>query len=96
MDIARDAVLHVARLARLELADDEVEPLARDLGRILDYVAELEELDTTAVPPTAHVALERAPLRPDGAEAGVPSTTALAEAPRSTAGGFAVPAIIDE
>lgn len=96
MAITRKDVLHVARLARLELRDDEVERMIRDLGGILDYVAELDELDTSNVAATSHVAVESAPLRPDEQAAGLSSDQALSEAPRTGDGSFAVPAFVEE
>jgi aspartyl-tRNA(Asn)/glutamyl-tRNA(Gln) amidotransferase subunit C len=52
--ITRDEVLHVARLARLELADDEVGRLQEQLSDILEAVSKVSELDLADVPPTAH------------------------------------------
>ena len=54
MAITRDEVLKVARLARLELADDEVARLTDELGAILDAVSKVSELDLSDVPPTSH------------------------------------------
>lgn len=54
MAITRDQVLHVARLARLDLGDDEVERLTLELSAILDAVSKVAELDLTGVPPTSH------------------------------------------
>ena len=54
MAITRDEVLHVARLAKLALRDDEVERLTRELGAILDAVSKVAELDLADVPPTSH------------------------------------------
>ena len=51
---AREDVLHVARLARLDLRDDEVEQLTRELGAILEAVGKVAELDLADVPPTSH------------------------------------------
>lgn len=96
MAITRETVLHVARLARLELADEEVSRMQRDLGNILGYVEQLASLSTEGVPETAHVAAERAPLRDDQAVHGFDQDTALGEAPRKTAGAFAVPGFVDE
>lgn len=96
MPITRETVLHVARLARLELAPAEVEKLQEDLGKILGYVGELAQLSIDGVPETAHVAAERAPFRPDAPAPSLDTTAALGEAPRSADGGFAVPAFVDE
>jgi aspartyl-tRNA(Asn)/glutamyl-tRNA(Gln) amidotransferase subunit C len=54
MAISRDEVLHVARLARLALRDDELERLTRDLDAILGAVSKVSELDLESVPPTSH------------------------------------------
>ena len=54
MGIERDDVLHVARLARLDLRDDEIERLTRELAAILDAVGKVGELDLSDVPPTSH------------------------------------------
>ena len=54
MAITRDEVLHVARLARLALTDEEVERLTAELGAILDAVSKVDELDLDDVPPTSH------------------------------------------
>ena len=54
MPISRDEVLHVARLARLALTDEEVDRITGELGAILDAVGVVAELDLTGVPPTSH------------------------------------------
>ena len=54
MAITRDEVLHVARLARLELTDDEVDRFTEQLSAILEAVAKVAELDLSDVEPTAH------------------------------------------
>jgi aspartyl-tRNA(Asn)/glutamyl-tRNA(Gln) amidotransferase subunit C len=54
MAISRDEVLHVARLARLALTEDEVERLTGELAAILDAVGIVAELDLADVPPTSH------------------------------------------
>ena len=54
MAITREEVLHVAKLARLALTDDEVERLTRELGAILEAVSKVSELDLSDVPPTSH------------------------------------------
>lgn len=54
MAISKDEVLHVARLARLALTDEEVERLTGELGAILDAVSVVAELDLADVPPTSH------------------------------------------
>ena len=95
MAISRQTVLHIAELARLRLDESEVESLQRDLAKIVAHVEELNELDTSAVPPTAQMASSFA-ARPDEALPGLGQARALAEAPRSIEGGFAVPGFVEE
>jgi aspartyl-tRNA(Asn)/glutamyl-tRNA(Gln) amidotransferase subunit C len=54
MSITREQVLHVARLARLDLREDEVDRLTAELGAILEAVSKVSELDLADVPPTSH------------------------------------------
>jgi aspartyl-tRNA(Asn)/glutamyl-tRNA(Gln) amidotransferase subunit C len=96
MAITEKDVLHVARLAHLELEQSEVNAMVRDLGAILDYVAALSEVDTEGVEPMTTVAVAETPFRPDTVVVGLPSEVALAEAPRAADGGFAVPGFMDE
>ena len=95
MSITRETVLHIAQLARLKLDAHEVESLQSDLSKIVDYVAELNELDTSDVPPTAHMATVNA-SRPDEQRHGLTTEQALSQAPKSIQGGFAVPGFVDE
>ncbi|HEY4156781.1 MAG TPA: Asp-tRNA(Asn)/Glu-tRNA(Gln) amidotransferase subunit GatC [Polyangiaceae bacterium] len=96
MAITRQTVLNVAKLARLELAESEIDHLQHDLGNILDYVESLAKLDTGGVQETAQVAVAGAPLRADRVETSLSNDVALREAPRSSGGGFAVPAFVEE
>ena len=89
--IDRDEVLHVARLARLQLSDDEVEPMARELSAVLDHVAKIGELDLDGVPATSHVAELTGSLRADEPRVSLPREVALAEAPAVSGDGFLVP-----
>ena len=63
--IDREQVLHVARLARLRLTDDEVERMSTELSSILDHIEKIEELDLDGVEPTSHVVEVENVLRPD-------------------------------
>jgi aspartyl-tRNA(Asn)/glutamyl-tRNA(Gln) amidotransferase subunit C len=96
MAITRDTVLHVARLARLELEGDEIERMERDLAKIVGYVGELSALATEGIPATAHIATDRAPLREDREVTGLDQEHATAEAPRRGGGAFAVPGFVDD
>jgi aspartyl-tRNA(Asn)/glutamyl-tRNA(Gln) amidotransferase subunit C len=87
----RDQVLHVARLARLELSEAELERMAAELSKVLDHIEKIGELDLTGVPPTSHVIDVAAPLRSDEPRPSLPAEVALAQAPEPVAGGFGVP-----
>jgi aspartyl-tRNA(Asn)/glutamyl-tRNA(Gln) amidotransferase subunit C len=89
--IGRDEVLHVARLARLELAEDELEPMARELSAVLDHVARIAELKLDDVAPTSHVIEVTGALRADEPRPCLPREVALAQAPSVRDDGFQVP-----
>jgi aspartyl-tRNA(Asn)/glutamyl-tRNA(Gln) amidotransferase subunit C len=89
--IDREEVLHVARLARLQLDDGEVESMARELSGVLDHIARLAALDLDDVPPTSHVEEVTGRLRPDEPVPSLPREVALASAPAVADGGFLVP-----
>jgi aspartyl-tRNA(Asn)/glutamyl-tRNA(Gln) amidotransferase subunit C len=89
--IDRDQVLHVARLARLALTDDEVEKMSRELTTILDHVERISELDLDGVEPTSHVVALENVLRPDEPRPSWPRERVLAEAPDPAEGAFRVP-----
>ncbi len=89
-------VLHVAKLARLTLREEEVPVVTAQLEKILGHIAQLGEVDTTGVEPTAQVGVDRAPLRPDEPREGVPHALAIAAAPETAGGGFVVPAFVDD
>ena len=95
MALSRQEVLEIALLARLELGDDEVTRLTRDLDAILGYVAKLAALDTEGVEPMTHAVPMDCPLRDDGVEGSLPADEALAAAPRRTDDFFEVPKIIE-
>ena len=94
--LGEEEVRKVAKLARLELRADEIVRMAAELSAIVGYVRQLEELDTSDVPPTAHVRLARVALREDAPRVGLTHDEALAEAPRVAQDGFAVPAFVDD
>ncbi len=89
--IDRDEVLHVARLARLALDEDEIEPMARELSAVLDHIAKIAELDLDDVPPTSHVVEVTGGLRADEPRPSLPRELALAQAPAVSGEGFLVP-----
>jgi aspartyl-tRNA(Asn)/glutamyl-tRNA(Gln) amidotransferase subunit C len=93
--IDREQVLHVARLARLKVREEEIEPLARELSAVLEHVARIGELDLEGVAPMAHVVTDDLPpahgLREDVPRPCLPREVALAQAPAVSGEGFSVP-----
>ena len=91
MAITREEVLHVARLARLELTDEEVERFTEQLSAILEAVAKVSELDLSDVEPTAHPLDVVNVWAADEPRRSLPVEEALANAPECDAGFFKVP-----
>jgi aspartyl-tRNA(Asn)/glutamyl-tRNA(Gln) amidotransferase subunit C len=90
--IDRDQVLHVARLARLSLSDEEVTRMSEELSHILGHVDKIAELgDLADVEPTTHVAEVSGALRPDEPRPSLPREVALGAAPATQDDGFLVP-----
>jgi aspartyl-tRNA(Asn)/glutamyl-tRNA(Gln) amidotransferase subunit C len=87
----REQVLHVARLARLELSDEEVDRMAAELSHVLDHIEKIGELDLADVPPTSHVIDLVNVLRPDTPTPSLPREVILAAAPEPLQDGFGVP-----
>lgn len=94
--LSKEEAAKVAFLARLSLTPDEVDRMALDLGQVLDHMAMLNELDTRQVAPTFHVNAPRDPWRDDAIRPGLPSGTALGNAPDSKDGQYRVPKIMGE
>ena len=84
-------MLHVAKLARLRLTNDEVERMAGELSKILEYVETMNELDLEGVEPTSHVVDLTNVLREDVPRPSLDRETALEQAPDAAEGGFRVP-----
>ena len=94
MAITREEVLHVAKLASLELTDDEVERLTGELSAILEAVSKVSELDLADVPPTSHPLDLVNVWREDDPQPSLPREEALANAPETEGGFFKVPPAI--
>jgi aspartyl-tRNA(Asn)/glutamyl-tRNA(Gln) amidotransferase subunit C len=91
MSISRDQVLHVARLARLDLSEDEIERLTGELGAILDAVSKVAELDLADVPPTSHPLDLVNAWAEDEPHASLPLEDVLRNAPAAEGSLFRVP-----
>ena len=95
MALTRDQVLHVARLARLTLSEDEVERFAGQLSAILEHAERVRALASEDVPPTSHALPLSNVFRPDVVGECLPQDKALSTAPVAEQGRFMVPRIIE-
>ncbi len=95
MSLSLDEVRKVAKLARLELPEDDLVRMQAQLSAILDYVAQLGELDTRDVEPLAHPLPVHTVFRPDEPIPSLPVEAALHNAPKRVGDYFAVPAVFD-
>jgi aspartyl-tRNA(Asn)/glutamyl-tRNA(Gln) amidotransferase subunit C len=89
--IDREQVLHVAKLARLRLSDEELERMAGELSGILEHVDRISELDLEDVEPTTHVIALENVLRPDEPRPSWSREEVLDRAPDPASGSFRVP-----
>jgi len=96
MKISRAEVEHIADLARLKLSEIEIDQLQDELSQILEYVEQLNELNTTDVLPTSHVVVKGDVLCEDKTRPSFPREDILANAPRAQEGFFRVYAIFDK
>lgn len=94
MAFSHDEVLKVARLAQLDLAQEEVETFAAQLGHIVQYIEQLDELDTTDVEPMAHGSGVTNVFREDQVQPSLDRESALANAPNRDAECFRVPPVL--
>jgi len=89
--IDREQVLHVARLARLELTEEEIGRMTDEISGILQHIEKIGELDLDGVPPTSHVVEVTNALRPDEPRPSWPREVMLDAAPDVRDDGFEVP-----
>ena len=94
--ISAEEVAHVARLARLALTPDELERFTEQLGAVLEHARDVEALDTSGVPPTAHPLPLANVLREDVAQPSLDRDEVLAQAPAVELHRFRVPRILGE
>jgi aspartyl-tRNA(Asn)/glutamyl-tRNA(Gln) amidotransferase subunit C len=93
--ITMDEVKHVAHLARLAVTEEEAEKFSKQLGAIIEFAEELNELDTTNVKPTTHVLKMRNIMREDKPAKGLPLEEVLKNAPDHQDGQIKVPTILE-
>jgi len=94
--LTEEQVRHVAKLARLKCTDEEIATFTHQLGAILDYVAQLEEVDTENVEPLAHCLPVHNVFRSDEVRDSLANEAALANAPQRDGEFFAVPKVLGD
>ncbi len=95
MKLSREEVLHIARLARVGLAESEITRLSEQLSNILENFEVLQQVDTTGVPPTAQAVALQSVMREDEVVPSFPADDILANAPRREGDCFRVRAVLE-
>jgi aspartyl-tRNA(Asn)/glutamyl-tRNA(Gln) amidotransferase subunit C len=95
MKLNREEVLHIARLARIALTEEEIDRLGEQLSNILANFEVLQKVDTTGVPPTAQSIDLQSVLRDDVIEPSLPVEDVLANAPRREGDSFRVRPVLE-
>ncbi len=95
MALDKAAVAHIARLARLRVEDKDLEPMAKELGGILSWIEQLNEVKTEGVEPMTSVVEVRLPRRADAVTDGGQAEKVLANATDSRHGFFTVPKVVE-
>ena len=96
MAISREEVEHIAKLARLQLTDEEIQRFQVELGKIIEYFDQLKKLDTENVPPMTHAVPIENVLREDKVESSLSVEEALQNAPEKKNSYFQVPKVVGQ
>ena len=96
MEISKEQVEHVARLARLDVSEDDKTTFARQLSAILTHIDQLKEVETAGVEPTATVLPTDNVFRDDEVRPSLSQEQALVNAPDQAEGFFRVPKILED
>ena len=95
MKIDKNTTLKIAKLSRIKIKDDEIQELSSQLSSILDWVEQLNEVDTKNIEPLSNVSKAELPLRKDIEESSDNSEKILSNAPEKLENFFAVPKVVD-
>ena len=95
MKLSREEVLHIARLARIDLSEEEIGRFSEQLSNLLGHFQALQEVDTEGVPPTAQSVDLRSVMREDSVVPSFAPEDIMANAPRSEGGCFRVKAVLE-
>jgi aspartyl-tRNA(Asn)/glutamyl-tRNA(Gln) amidotransferase subunit C len=95
MKLSREEVLHIARLARVALTEEEITRFSEQLSNLLENFEVLQQVDTTDVPPTAQSVVLQSVMRADEVRPSLPPEDILANAPRREGDYFKVRAVLE-
>jgi len=95
MSVDKDTVRRIARLARLAVKDERVEPMVNELNQILAWVEQLKEVDVEGVEPMTSVVEQRLKMREDVVSAGGDAAAVTSNAPERAEGFFVVPKVVE-
>jgi aspartyl-tRNA(Asn)/glutamyl-tRNA(Gln) amidotransferase subunit C len=95
MSLDKATVAKIARLARIKVPDEDLDALAGELSNILDWIEQLNEVDTSDVPPMTHVAAMKLRWRDDEVTGAAPLDDVIANAPEERDGFFTVPKVVE-
>ena len=95
MKLNREEVLHIARLARVGLSEEDIDRLCEQLSHLLEHFEVLQKVDTEGVPPTAQPIALQSVMRDDEVKPSLPADDVLANAPRRDGDSFRVRAVLE-
>ena len=95
MAIDKDAVIKISKLARIHVKEEEIKSLSKDLSHIINWIKQLDELDTNDVEPLSGVNIDTLPLRKDEVTEDKNTENILQNAPEANSGFFVVPKVVE-
>ena len=95
MKLSREEVLHIARLARIALTEEEINRLSEQLSNLLEHFETLQQVDTAGVIPTAQSVALQSVMRDDEVAPSFPAGDVLANAPKREGDCFRVRAVLE-
>ncbi len=95
MSIDKDTVVKISKLSRIEIKESEITKLSNELSLIINWIEQLNEINTTNIDPLAGVNLDKLPLRKDKVTETKNTKNILANAPEESSGFFVVPKVVE-
>ena len=95
MEIDKDTVIKISKLSRIHVKEEEIKSLSNDLSHIINWIKQLDELDTNDVEPLSGVNIDTLPLRKDEVTEDKNTENILQNAPEANSGFFVVPKVVE-